>query len=241
MNKIQKKYLEKILDNYMDTPIDDDKLDGIYSRIKNKLEENDPAQSKLFTKKKGRKSIFNRIGIVAACVIGFFILIIAVPSMPQVQAFRFDIEKNFYQLFHPTEEIYQDGIVAVHYSNIDEINKDLEIKLPKFNWIPEGLELSDISALKDINNKFRTVNYNYTNASGEDIIDIGIIYFGDDIAHSQFNSSSEFYEYSFKDMKIALSKDSPYNAHFYYNNQYLVSVTTSLDKDNLLKFIENIE
>lgn len=228
----------------MNAPIEDTKkLDTVYSHISEKLEEKDPKKSEPLKEKKARKKIFNRISIVAVCVLGFFIMIIVVPEIPQVQAFRFDVNKYFNQLFNPKEEIDENGNVTKHYSSVDQMNSDMGIELPTLNSIPEGFELIDINAQKDINNNFRTAHYNYKKdeASDDNFIDIGIIYFGNNTANSQFNSSTEFDEYTVKNIKIAISKDEPYNAHFYYYNQYLISISTSLNKNDLLKLIENIK
>jgi hypothetical protein len=242
LNRKREKALSSILDDYMNAPIEDKKLDKLYSDIQKKVEIQSFTKTIQPEQKPVKKKILGKVGLVAVCIVGFFILIIAVPSIPQVQAFRFDVNKYFTQMFNPQDEIDQNGNITKHYSNIDQMGKDFDINLPKFNWVPTGFKLNDIKAQEDSNQNLLNVNLSYKkDNSSDDFIDIGMLYFRNYNANSSFQSDSKFDQYTVNNVQIAVSKTSPYNAHFYYHDSFLISISTSADKDDLLKIISNIE
>ena len=93
--------------------------------------------------KKNKFPVGKTVGIIAACVVGFFVLVLALPDMPMAQALRSNTQKTLNQLFRPDETDEQGNIIR-HFSDYDIMDEEIGFHLPRPGWIPDEYRLEDI-------------------------------------------------------------------------------------------------
>lgn len=237
MNKEFKKEIKKVIEeNYSDV-IDNGKDDKEHvEKLYNQVLSSIPSSTKKANQK--HKNIIKRIAIITACVVVLFFSSIYLSNIPQAQAFRFNLESAFQKIFNNGQDIAEDEIPTKYYSSFAELDSKIANQLPRFNWIPNGFELQNIQ-MAYIQENVWIATFNYTNES-DGYIGISIDPFSNKNGSGYLNNS-KFQVVEINNIKVGISIDEPYNAVFFYQGSYLVSINTSVDKDSLIKIIQNMD
>ena len=235
MNKEFKKEIKKVIEeNYSDL-IDDGKddkehVEKLYNQVLNRI----PSSVKKANKK--HRNIIKRVSIIAACVVVLFFSSVCLSNIPQAQAFRFNLENSFQKIFNNGQDIADDGTLTKYYSNFSELDSEIAGRLPRFDWIPAGFELQKIQITNMDKNTF-VATLDYSDQSNG-YIGISIEPFSEDAGAGYLNNS-KFELVEINGIKVGISIDQPYNAKFFYQGSYLVSINTNVDKNSLIKIIQN--
>ncbi len=237
MNKEFKKEIKKIIEeNYSDV-IDDGKDDKEHvEKLYDQTLASIPSSVKKANKKHRR--IIKRIAIIAACVVVLFVSSVYLSNIPQAQAFRFNLESAFQKIFNNGQDIADDETLTKYYSSFSELDSELANQLPQFNWLPAGFELQNIQ-ITYLQKDFLMSSYEYSDETGG-YIGISIEPFLED-AGAGYLDNSKFQIVEINGIKVGVSLDQPYVAEFFYQGSYLVSINTSVDRDSLIKIIQNIK
>jgi hypothetical protein len=237
MNKEFKKEIKKVIEeNYSDV-IDDGKNDKEHvEKLYDQTLASIPSSAKKANKK--HKNIIKRVAIITACVIVLFVSSVYLSNIPQAQAFRFNLESAFQKIFNNGQDIADDGTLTKYYSNFDELDSEVAGQLPQFNWLPAGFELQKIQ-ITDIDQNTFVATLDYSDQS-DGYIGVSIAPFSEDAGAGYLNDS-KFQIVEINGMKVGISIDQPYVAEFFSQGSYLVSINTSVDKDSLIKIIQNIK
>jgi hypothetical protein len=230
-NKEIKKAIEDNYSNLIDDGVDDkEHVERLSEEFFNKISIRDQ-------KYKKRRTVLKHLSIIAASVVIIFFGTMYLAYIPQAQAFRFNIENAFNEIFNNGQDKVEDETITKYYSSYAEIDKDLADQLPYFNWLPEGFRLQGIQ-LTDVQGSVFAATINYNNGSNG-YIDIAINPYSDSDGSGYINDS-KFQIVEINNMKVGISSDEPYNAVFFYKGSYLVSINSSIDKDSLINLIKSI-
>jgi hypothetical protein len=185
-----------------------------------------------------QKKLHLRIAVIAVCACIVFFSSIILASNPEARAFTFNIQNAFNKILNIGNNEAGTTNITNYYSDFSEIEPVIANKLPKFDWMPEGYALKSIQ-ISEFHDDIMTASISYIK-NQSDYIDITINPYSDSDGYAYLNDS-DYQLVEINNVQTAISIDRPYAAKFFYHGSFLVSISTSEDKDILINIIENIK
>lgn len=221
----ERRTIKKILDGSFEDMYREDvenRADEFEKIKRDFLKENTPV------KKRKRGGILSKIGFVAALVCIIFVVSLIMADIPEIKAFRYDVEENFNALFSPGGR--------QTYAELDHLSEQEGITIPSFTYMPEGFEMGEIGYNK-IGGHY---NLNFNLSKDGEYISVVIEEYNEDEARSDKFSFHDFERIDMEDKVIALSKSQPYSVAVFYQ-LYDIRLATNIGREEALKIVEGIQ
>ena len=252
MKRIKKSELKKILDEYeRSDEIDQELKEVTREKFYSFLGSTNDEKNENFDKEENRENITSSpkrkrkfwIPVVAtACILGIFVLFLALPDIPFIQAMRTDFFQ-FTNRFYNADTTDEYGNTIKSYGRYEEMTDDLGLSLLYPKWMPHGYSLKIINTESSVRGTFSIAEFIFSTEESQEVISIVISnYLGDTSTQSLFQPSESLESIALEDINGVIALESPYLAHFIYAN-YMISInpTETLAKDDIIQIIESLK
>ncbi len=185
-----------------------------------------------------QKKLHLRIAVIAVCVCIVLFSSLILAYNPEASAFTFNIQNAFKKVLNSGNDEAGTNIITSYYSAFSEIEPVIANRLPKLDWIPEGYALKGI-IIAEFHDDIVTASISYIK-NKSDYIDITINPYSDSDGYAYLNDS-DYQLVEINNVQTAISIDQPYASKIFYHGSFLISISTSEEKDILINIIENIK
>lgn len=244
MKKWEKEF-KKQLTEYMESPVGKtEDIEELENKIlvQCKMGEKE-AKHIIEERPKKKKRVLKVAGIVAICIVSFFVIIIGLPQTTWVNALRFDVQQLFSQLFSPENQT-SEGIITKTFDNFGDMDKNYEeFSFPRPLWVPENYRLNSILIEERAESQVEFIQYRYIKGQTDnEYIEINMKQLSANEAPSQFSSQDGFDIHIINGISVAItdSEQSDISANFIFQNRFIVNILSSdLHLSEIVKMIEN--